>query len=308
MTWLTRKSKILKRLLVLTATLVVLVGCSRITLLYENGSWMTTRWAAGLLDADSAQKEAWQKHFDEIFARHQQQLLPEVISLLAAAEEQVRNGVDDRQLACLFTSADHTYRRHAALFVPAAVTVLRSATPHQIAHLREELADRNRDYRDEMIFDDPDRQLKARVERYQERIEDWTGDLSPAQQRMIRREVSALPDIAAVWLDYREERQAQLIALLQQQAGDDLLERHLTAWWIDFAQRPPELVLANQALRAGMRQLLASIDNTLSKEQRTAVINRLRDWRIGLESVSPEAKAIAHNRATEDICSWVKAA
>ncbi len=288
--------------------LAVLAGCSRVTLLYDNAGWMAARWTADLLDADSSQQASWQTHFDQILAQHQQQLLPEIIGLLAAAEKQVQNGTDDRQLACLFTSAESTYKRHAALLVPAAVNVLRNTKPQQVTHLREELAERNRDYRERMIFDDPDQQLNARVERYQERIESWVGDLTSAQEDMIRREVIALPDIAASWLDYREERQAELIALLQLQPSDDVLERYLTKWWVDFAQRPPELVTANRSLRIGIRQLITGLDASISTEQRDAVIKKLRDWRSGLESVDPNATAVARNLGKDHICTWPEAA
>jgi hypothetical protein len=127
---------------------------------------------------------------------------------------------------------------------------------------------------------------QARVARYVERIERWIGDLSAGQRRLVEEAVSAMPDVAEGWLDYREEQQQSLLRLLRAGADRVALESFLTAWWVDLDGRPAALVKDSETLSRATLDLVLRLDATLSTEQRTTFLEQLADLREDLARLS----------------------
>lgn len=276
---------ILPRIILLLAaalTVGVGAGCSRVSFFYDNADWFAMRWSASLLDADSEQKAAWEPWFDNAVERHRGGLLDEVVTLLDALGRQLDEGTDSERLGCWLDAVDSSYRRHAELVVPVAVAVLSSIRPDQVEHLAGEFDQRNAEYADERLFDDPEAQQAARLERYVERVEDWVGDLDAAQQRLVARHVSAMPDITAEWLDYRRRQQQHLLGLLRSDAPAVELRSFLMSWWRDLADRPGALQAETDHLRDAFVAMLVDLDGTLDTGQRERATERLWDLRDGL--------------------------
>jgi hypothetical protein len=283
--------------------LAMLFGCSRTALLYDNADWMAMRWTASLLDADAEQEAAWRQLFDEVAARHRTERLPEVIGLLNAFENQAESGIRQPAFDCWLESVDAAYRSHAALIVPVAATVLGDIRPEQIDHLERELAERVDESREERLFADPVEQFEARVERYIERIERWTGNLEDSQSQLVKQVVAGLPDISGTWLDYRQSRHEQLLSLLRAAASDEQLRSYLQAWWVTLDDRPAALTAGMNGLREGMLELMTRLDSSLTSRQRETLLENIQDIRLGLESVDAAAAALAREYRTLGPCA-----
>jgi hypothetical protein len=283
--------------------LLLLTGCSRTALLYDHADWMAMRWVTGLLDGDSDQETAWQARFGEVVDSHRSQLLPEVVVALRSFEAQAETGIRGPALECWLQSVDALYARHVELVLPVATDVLLSARPEQIDHLERELAERSAELRDERLFEDPQRQMEVRVDRYRERIERWTGDLSGDQRAALALAVARLPDVAPDWFDYRQQMQGELVAMLRAGADADRLQAFLRDWWLSFAGRPARLRQDMDALRHGMVGLIARLDRDLSAAQRETLLDKVRDLREGLESVDPAVAEFARRHSPGVSCA-----
>lgn len=273
--------------------LLLLVGCSRTELFYNNADWLAYRWTVGLVDASDAQREAWRGAFERLLAEHRRELLPEVIVLLRGLEDAADSGLRRERLACRLDAVDHSYRRHARLVVPVGVEVLAELDAAQVDGLERELAERNAEYREAYLDPDPQRRRQARLERYVERIERWTGDLDARQLRLVEVAVDRLPDVAADWLAYREARQAQLLGVLRAADPGRAAEVRtlLVEWWVTFDHRPTALVAGTDALRQGFLDLVVALDQTLSRRQRDHFVAELRNLREGLQAALEQADA-----------------
>jgi hypothetical protein len=274
------------------ALLVLLAGCSRTELLYGNADWLAERWVNELIDASAEQQESWRGVFRLAMVEHQRRLLPEVVVLLRRLEADAATGLEADGLRCWVEAADAVYRRHASWAVPAAVAVLRDLTLQQVDHLAAELGRRNEEYRETYLPEDPVARERNRVERYIERIEHWTGALSTGQLRLVQMAVGRMPDLAGHWLDYRRQQQERLLGLLRDRPGEAALQRFLADWWIDFADRPPELVGQAERVREAWLVLIVTLDETLDAAQRATVLDNLTDLREDLEAVPQEGGAL----------------
>lgn len=263
--------------------LVIFAGCSRTDLVYSNADWLLQRWAAGLLDPESAQREDWDQLMAQAMQVHQRELLPEVVRILRTAEVAAADGLDRRELSCWIGLFEGAYRAHANWAVAPAAEVLGDVSPAQVEHLAAELRERNQDYRDDYLDEDPEKRRQARFKRYAKRIERWTGDLSTAQLRLVEGAVSAMPDLAEPWLAYREERQQRLMELLRAGVDRAALKAYLGAWWVELDGRPAALVEDAEALQLASLELILRLDATLSAEQRARFIDKVADVREDFE-------------------------
>ena len=281
------------RALPIILIVLVLTACSRTGLVYDNADWLAYRWAAELLDADAPQRDDWRERFRQWHVTHRERLLPRVIDILYAMEAQAGDGLSSDRLACLLDDAERVYRAHARLTVPLAVDLLQDMSGEQRAHMAAELDRRNREYAEKYLDADPAARHEKRVERYLERIERWTGNLSDEQVSMVDAAVRKMPETAETWLAYRRQQQRRLLDLLDARADEAELATFLAAWWIDFADRPEALVGRIEQMRRASARLALRLDASLTSRQRSKFVKRVAKLRRDLEAVSDVPQHVA---------------
>lgn len=264
--------------------LLVLVGaaCSTTELVYDNADWLLYRWVDGMVDARDGQSTAWRALMREAMDRHRRELLRPLVQLILGFEEMLRRRLDEPQLSCWLAAADRVYRAHAEWAGVPAVEVLAGLAPDQVAYLDRQFEERDTEYADGFLDPDAQRRERRRVERYVDRIERWTGDLSTEQLRLVEAMVGGLPDLADDWFGYRQRQQQRLLELLRSGADREALRQFLRAWWVDLAGREAPLVSKSQRVRQGVIALLVNLDGTLSQTQRARALDRLAELRAEL--------------------------
>jgi hypothetical protein len=280
------------RWLLIVLTAVFLLGaCSRAELVYENADWLLYRWAIKLVDASPEQREAWRGRFDELLRRHREELLPDVVALLEQLEADAERGLSVERLECLIDRADSLYMAHARLALPLAVDILMALSPAQVDHLAGQLAERNRDYADDYLDEDPQRRVKERTGRYIERVERWTGALDRDQRTILEDAIQVMPETAGAWFDYRRSKQQRMLRLLRANPDEAELTAFLTAWWVEFEGQAEGLSENVQEVQRRSIALAVAIDDMLSQAQRGRFAEKVADLRSDLESVTVAATA-----------------
>ena len=274
----------------LTAILLpALIGCSGNQLLYRNADWLIEQWADRLLDLTTEQKADWRNHLDPALTRHREVEVPRLAGFFQDVEQHARHELPEPVVECLVAQLDGLVRSHARLAVEIAVPLLTDLTAEQVAGLAENLEERNGEYREEYLQGDIEQRTAERAHRVLERIELWSGPLNADQRSMVEQASREMPDLAGSWLEYRRERQAQLLRLLQSGAGAEALHRFLDGWWVERADRPLSLVDATDAVQRSTVTLLSRLDGTLSRAQRRELVARIARVRTDLEVLSGNA-------------------
>jgi hypothetical protein len=275
-------------MLIIAACVLLLIGCSRTELAYRNADWLIARWANGQLDLSRAQQRAWEPQLEAALEGHRSEELPRLVAWLEAAEQGASRGLGTDELACLADWAEVLYERHAQLAVSLALPLLQAVGEEQITHLRRRMRERNAEYRAEYLSGSSTEQDAARAERYLERVERWTGRLDPEQREMVTASSRALPNLAGLWLDYREDRQAGLLSLLHAGAPPQDLQAYLVGWWVDLSGRSPALAAASERARSETLALLARLDTSLNPAQRQTLVDRMGRVRRELQGLTHE--------------------
>lgn len=169
-----------------------------------------------------------------------------------------------------------TFGERAAPDVAALALTL---TPEQVAQIEHKLVDDNAKLRKESA-----RELKQEVDerakKYVERSEYWLGKLSPQQVQIVRTSLASRPTDSLYWLEARERRTQDLVALLRRIQAERPSEETAAGWFRGYFRELASPANAAQraraeAFRRDNAQLVAQLVNSATSQQRVHLDRKL---------------------------------
>jgi hypothetical protein len=111
--------------------------------------------------------------------------------------------------------------------------------------------------------------LNERAERHVELVEKMVGNLSSAQEKTITEMSLHIPFASRAYIEQREAKQASLIALLRDNAGEDRIAALFRQWLAaPEASRTPQQQQAITAYESAMNEMTLRIAATLTTRQK----------------------------------------
>lgn len=158
-----------------------------------------------------------------------------------------------------------------------------SLTPDQIARMERKLDSDNSKARRELAEFVGAESLEERVKKYAERAEFWFGRVSPEQLEIMRASLVRRPAAASWWIDERDRRQREMVALLQRIVTERPSEAIASSWLrAYFAQlrnpADPERRRAVEKFRLDSAELVAQLINSASADQKAALSRKLGNF------------------------------
>jgi len=268
---------LLRNAVVVAALAALLAACSSATrVAYNNAAFAATWVVDDWFDLQDGQRDWVKERFARLLDWHRATELPAYERLLqdTAARAATRLSEDDaRRIHGEMRVLYHRVLRQA---IPDAADFLLQVHPEQVEHLARKFAEDNAKTVKESVKGSPQERQEARAKRYLERVEDWTGRLSPAQRDLVRARVAAMGDITDEWLGDRRFRQLETLGLVRARPSRDAMIAGLTRILIDTdSWRRPEYVAKLKARDEHVFAMIAALDATLTPEQRGRLHRRL---------------------------------
>src|SRR5690606_12045102 len=134
------------------------------------------------LDLNREQEEGLRPLLQRLHAWHRTTQLPEYARLLAAAERRLAKRLTAADVRWATEAVAEPYRILAERACEDAVRVLSTLSDEQVAYLRRKLDEGNDEWaKTHGIGAPPAEQRRLRAKRLLERIEHWSGPLTPGQ-------------------------------------------------------------------------------------------------------------------------------
>lgn len=263
------------RALVLALALVVLVGCSSIQLGYRNADTILRWQADSYLDLEGPLSEELDSRIAAFLGWHRAGALPQYAKLLDEAAARASRGFVRADVLWAYDSARVQLQEALRTAAAGAGPLLDRLPAENIAHLERRLAENNRKYAKEMLAGTPEDRRKRRLRRNIERLEDWLGSLSEAQQERVRQYTDAAPLAAEMRDRDRRRRQSEMLAMLRARQASLQLVDWMGRWESD---RAPAFAAAALAQRTAFIDMLVDLDRSLSPAQRQHLSERLRGY------------------------------
>jgi len=271
--------------------LVALTGCTSVQLGYNYAPALLQYQMDSYFDLSEEQEELLSQELKQFQSWHRAGELPiyaQTLRQWAAKLEQPYTFTTEELLAKhaelegMLLKAGEQSAFHLA---PLVLTL----TEAQRERLREEFKQSNEEYAEEFLASGEQAQ-KDRLERFQERFEEWLGPLTDAQDQRLRQWLAAQPNRAKQWGEQRIVRQQALLTLLAdarshlsaEAAATDLHNYFQSLSRYRVGDKQPELDDWLQTLAGFTTSLL----NGMSDKQRNHLRERLLDYAADFEALS----------------------
>lgn len=256
---------------ILALALLGFGGCSKMSLGYNYADWLLRFWITDYTSFNAAQKEQIYLEVDSYMRWHRKNALPGYIAFLQNVKAGINQSSDLTAGDVMHLRAESIklYQMTMAPMVRPAAHILGTLDNQQIAGLAATFAERNRKQKKKLLDGNEQEILEMRAQRHVELVEKLVGSLSADQEQKITQLSMRIPLATRDYIAQREAKQAGLIALLKDKAGEDRIAALFRQWLIapETARTPPQ----QQSIAAyenAMYEMTAQIFKTLTARQR----------------------------------------
>ena len=263
----------------------LLAGCSALRLGYANGDTVVYWWLNGYVDFSREQKPWVKAHIDHLFDWHRKTQLPDYVQLLTQVQERLRRGsATPQDIHGDFAAV----RKRAVLVfdkaVPELTELAMSMQPHQLANLEKKFASNNEKYRKEYLQGSLEDRQRQRFKKVLNQAEYWFGEFSVEQEAKIRAASDARPLDYEITLNEHIRRQQEMLAMLKRIQAEHpprevvsrMIQDYIARGAANFTYAEHKAFFDGSS--DGLAQLIATIVNMATPEQKAHAIKRLQRW------------------------------
>ena len=279
---------------------VLLAGCSTLALFYNRAPTLVYWRLDDYLDLDKAQAPGVRAAVNDWFAWHRAQEVPRYARLLSALGVEVMKPASAARICEVNDELRAAFNRAVTRALPSLPPLAAKLSARQRAHLARRYAEANAELRETYLDGTPEERRARTTERALDAARDFYGQLDESQRQLIADGIAASPYDPARWLDEREARQQDMLAILARVAGSAPARRDAVAGKA-FARFAASLA---HSPREGYRDYLASLTRyncefiarvhaSTSEKQRARAARRLADWARDLEAIAGRGNSVA---------------
>ena len=275
--------------ILLVVLLVSLASCSAVRLSYDNADWVLARMAASYVDMDRDQARALKAQLAQFHVWHRREELPRYAALLDEAAARVQRGLTRDDVVWAVGAVRTRYQVLGSHAATDLAPFLGTLSASQIDGLEARFGADNRKYYAAKLSKGSQESAEGRAAWITARLEDWTGDTSPAQREMIVNLVRAYPDLPALRLAERKRRQAQFLGMLRAHPDDHAMQMQLVALVADPSAGPKGPYRETlSAWEASFVDAMVTFDHTLTPRQRATTVERMRRYAQEFRSMAQD--------------------
>lgn len=263
----------------------MLSSCSRVKLAYNYGDWLLQMQAHKFLDLNSEADKKLEAEIDAYHAWHRKEMLPRYAALarrLAKGFRGEENPEDNMKVMMPLLNQAWQETLEPA-YAPLA-EAMASLDERGLKYLETSYAVDNAKQRKHYLKD-PEAAKKRRVKRNLTYVADFAGELSEEQKKKIAEIVLSTRVPSGAWIENRERRQGQLMALLKGKKDKGEIVALLRDWWTNSRldeKGKDEAKMDSAEVRVFFMRLL----EVLTPEQRERGAKKMEDYALKFEELA----------------------
>jgi FtsZ-binding cell division protein ZapB len=272
-----------KRLWIVALAVLGLSACTMTRFGYEVLPWLSMWRIERYIPLNDTQRKVVSRHLDELHQWHRNTQLPQYAAKLDQAGVQVATNLDPDQVSRWRSDLLVFWQPLADRLAPGLAELALLMEPAQIDRLARRLDREAEELRTKYASGDPVARIESRAQRWTERMQTLLGKLEPAQRAGIRSLAERFPSDEASWVEERQARGRDFVALLRRIERERPPPALAEQWSRDyltglFESRDPDRRARITANNANGDRLTAMMLNTASPSQRAHMIGVLRGY------------------------------
>ncbi len=267
------------RLLVLGLFALLFAACSTIKLGYNHADTLLLHAIDRYVSLTGEQEQMVRQRVGGLMAWHRATQLPDYAAFLQKARGQLDGPVTPAEVVEFNEGLNARMIALGERAAPDIAALAVTLTPSQIAQIERKLGDDNSKARKESA-QEIKQAVDDRAKKYAERTEFWFGKLTDQQMKIVKTSLASRPSDSLYWLEARERRSRDILALLRriqaERPPEEVAAGWIRAYFRDLAKPAnAEQRERAEAFRRDNAQLVAQLVNSATPEQRTALDRRL---------------------------------
>ncbi len=273
------------------ALAISLAGCAAVKLGYNNADTLALFQLDTYFELSPDQEQTVRERVNTLLAWHRSTQLRDYAAFIDKARAKLGGPVTaadvmefNRQLnARMMTAGDKA--------APDIAHLALTLAPEQIDRAAKKFTSDAAKARRELARHADKDSGAERVKKYSERAESWFGRLTDEQSEIIRKSFASRPDDGTWWIDERERRQREFIALLRKIQAERPAEEVAARWFRTYFGQlnvapDAERRARTESYRRGSAELTAQLINVATPEQRAVLDKKLSDYAQDFKSLA----------------------
>ncbi len=264
----------------LCTALLVLSGCSSTKVAYRYADWGVVWWVEDYVTLTDTQKSVLYQDLNEFRAWHCAAELPRYRQWLdAVADDVAQRNLTPTTLTAHQQQLQDFFSPMLDRTVPIATRLLASLSDAQVRELADNMAEKQKEMREEYLGEDPAATADGRAERSSERLERWFGDLNADQRTIVSRWSEQRDGQTEIWLQGRRNWQLALLDALERRRDPGFAEE------VERLLRESETIRGEQykAMMARSRSALTDLIYDIVAASDSSQLAHLQDRTVELK-------------------------
>lgn len=272
------------------AVAVSLAGCAAMKLGYNNADTLALFQLNGYLELTPDQELTVRERMNTLLAWHRSTQLRDYAAFIDKVRARLGTPVTADDVMAFNQQLNTRMITTGDKAAPDIAHIALTLAPEQIDRAAKKIANDAAKARREFARADKDGGAE-RVKKYQERAESWFGRLTDQQKDIIRKSMDSRPSDGTWWIDERERRQREFIALLRKVQAERPTEEAATRWMRTYFKQlsvapDAERRARAESYRRGSAELMAQLINVATPEQLAAVDKKLNEYSQDFKSLA----------------------
>ena len=267
------------RLAGLAALALTIAACSTIRFGYNNADTLVLHSLSRYVSLTSEQEQVLKQRTANVLAWHRSTQLNDYAAFVQRARVSIDGDITPAEVVEFNEGVNARLVTLGDRVAPDAAALALTLSPAQIDQIERKLSDDNVKARKESA-QEVKQAVDERAKKYAERAEFWFGRLTPQQMQMVKASLANRPVDSLYWLEARERRTKDLVALLRRIQAERPPEETAARWFRSYFAElaKPSNVQQRaraEAFRHDNAQLVAQLLNSATPEQHAHLDKRL---------------------------------
>lgn len=270
--------------LALLALMLLLAGCSRLSLGWRMAPWWLNKEAVRWTGADAQERQDLRRDVGALLHEIGVRVAPKAAAWSRVLARDLDEKKDEQALDQLFVGSQKLWQETAGLALDPSAAWLAKDGPRRAQALEKVFAERARS---EAKAVDGRRAVSDRARRLRDGLKDWLGDVREAQLDKIDDWAQRAAYPREPLSRDRQRRELALLGALKKGAPAATVREELKRWWLEpDKDREAGARTALERYRADLRQALAELLKGCDEAQRQHLSRRLRALAEDLDGIA----------------------
>lgn len=258
--------------------LILLTGCST-KFAYKNADWLAYWYVDDYVSLNDAQENLLDEHLKTWLDWHKKSELPAYIAHLKQIRKDIEQGnITPARIAYHNDKVIAHWHSVRAEIVPDLVSLAPNLTEKQVNNLFEELAEQEKEKQEKRAKLSDEKRQKRWFARTENSLENWLGDITSSQHKMVKSLYLAQSPTSHLWSDYRARYQVSLKTVLLNIVSESKDQDKLKALLLNPESfRSDELNKLNNQNRQSYHDFLYGVFLSLTDKQKQHLLSEIDD-------------------------------